>query len=346
MNSTSAPCDPSHLAPDRVEDEAADWLARREAGLTAEEQAAFSQWLLANPRHADAAKRLELAWRLMRRPRFSGQADAVLEAIAVKVARRKRFQHRLWTAGGGLAVAAALALAFLPGAPAPEAARTAALPASVSNQPERHTLADGSVVELNAGGEIAVAFTPGRRDVRLVRGRAHFTVTKDPARPFVVTAGAVSVRAVGTAFAVRFEPEQVGVAVTEGRVAVESTVAQTAVPIYLGAGHGISVPVPARPGQVSESAGQPGEPPTAQAWTGLRLEFTDTPLSEAVELFNGQNQVQLALGDAQLADLRISGIFRADDPEGFSRLLEDSAGLRVNRLADGRIELGPVTPLR
>ena len=71
----------------------------------------------------------------------------------------------------------------------------------------------------------------------------------------------------------------------------------------------------------------------------MRVEFTNTPLNDIVALFNRQNRVQLALGDPALADIRISGVFWADDPEGFSRLIESSAGLQAIRTMEERIEL-------
>ena len=51
-------------------------------------------------------------------------------------------------------------------------------------------------------------------------GEAYFTVAKNPGRPFVVAAGGVGVRAVGTAFNVRLDSDAVEVLVTEGRVQV------------------------------------------------------------------------------------------------------------------------------
>lgn len=337
-----------------VEDTAADWLARREAGLSVEQQEEFSRWLLADARHAEAVLRLETGWRFLQLPRHTGQAGAVEAAVAARVGARKRFLRRLLTAGALGGLAAALVFALLPARPGPGPIASP----SVAVKPERQTLPDGSVVELNANAEIAVAFTPGRRDVRLVRGEAHFAVAKDATRPFVVTAGSVSVRAVGTAFNVRFEPEQVGVLVTEGRVAVERTAGpapaaampvrpELAAPagaaparVYLGAGDRLTVPIqapvaaPLAPTRVTEQ-----EMAVALAWRGLRVEFTNTPLGEIVELFNRQNRRQLALGDEGLADLRISGIFWSDDPEGFSRLLENSAGLRATPQSDARIVL-------
>lgn len=92
-----------------VEDTAADWLARREAGLSVEQQEEFSRWLLADGRHAEAVLRLETGWRFLQLPRHTGQAGAVEAAVAARVAARQRFHRRLLTVGalGGLAAAAA-----------------------------------------------------------------------------------------------------------------------------------------------------------------------------------------------------------------------------------------------
>lgn len=337
----------------RIETVAADWLARREAGLSVDEQAEFSRWLLADPRHAAIVEEFQATWHRLQEPRFTGQADSVVRAVEVQVRRRaKRLRRRVLTGAvaASLAMAAAVAVVFLPRQPttkAPERAMT-----SVVVKPERRTLADGSVVELNAGAEIAVDFATERRAVRLVQGEAHFAVTKDPSRPFVVSAGAVAVRAVGTEFAVQFAPAGIGVLVTEGRVAVERTAApyvglptaadlpppSTAEPAvtYLDAGTRLTVPAaasaPLEPVRLTSAETQ-----AALAWRGMRVEFVDTPLTEAVALFNRQNRVQLALAAAELGAIRISGFFWADDPEGFSRLVEASAGLRADRSAPGRI---------
>ena len=60
-------------------------------------------------------------------------------------------------------------------------------PETASTNDEVRTLADGSVVELNKGAEIAVDFSGAERHIRLLRGEAHFTVEPDPSRPFVVS---------------------------------------------------------------------------------------------------------------------------------------------------------------
>lgn len=329
--------------PEVVKAQAADWLARRASGFTAEEQARFSDWLLADPRHAAAVRPLEAAWRLLQKPRFTGQADFVVASVEARVRDRWRRNRRRLTAGI-FAAAASVVFAFSVlrdrGEPAPEVA------GRMEVKPERRTLPDGSVVELKAGADILVNFSPGQRDVRLVRGEAHFAVAKDTARPFVVTAGAVSVKAVGTEFAVRMASAEVDVLVTEGRVAVERTVpnprplTEPPTPTFLDAGSRTVVPVALADDTPLEI--QPVAAPqiaSALAWRGMRVEFTATPLGEIVARLNHQNRVQLALAEPALANLRISGIFWLDDPNGFARLVEASAGLRTTSDRDGRIVL-------
>lgn len=323
---------------------AADWLARREGGLTVDEQAQFSGWLLADARHAAAVREIEASWRFLQRPRFTGQADLVMQAVEQRVQRRAR--RRRWVvAAGSLAAAAALVIGVAtlretsPSVAAPVAGR-------VEIKPEARVLADGSRIELKAGAEVAVDFSAAHRSVRLVRGEAHFAVAKDASRPFVVHAGEVTVRAVGTEFAVRFEPAAVDVLVTEGRVAVRRLdpeanpdAPDTVAPTLLEAGAKTVVPLVAAIAPLEVRSLAPDQIESALAWRRMRVEFTATPLAEIVARFNRLNLVQLALAEPGLGSLRISGIFWLDDPGGFARLVESSAGLRTAKEAGDRIVL-------
>src|SRR3546814_10056817 len=58
--------------------------------------------------------------------------------------------------------------------------------------------------------------------ITLEEGEAWFQVAHDAHRPFVVDVGSVRIRAVGTAFSVRRNPEGVDVMVTEGVVETRS----------------------------------------------------------------------------------------------------------------------------
>jgi len=85
------------------------------------------------------------------------------------------------------------------------------------------TLDDGSTVNLNARSRLRIEFAKKERRVELLDGQALFQVTKDKNRPFIVSSGDATVRAVGTQFDVYRRTSGTTVTVIEGRVAVYST---------------------------------------------------------------------------------------------------------------------------
>ena len=212
---------------------------------------------------------------------------------------------------------------------------------TVAQSYERRVLEDDSVIELNRGAKIAVHYLPDERRVRLVQGEASFTVAKNYDRPFIVRAGGVEVRAVGTAFNVRLDAKSVEVLVTEGKVRVNDAVRgdsllAASVPgetPVLSAGQRVTVEAaPIAP--VAAAAVTPGEVERLLAWKPVLFDFNSQPLGEVVAQFNRRNHTQLGLADPALADLPIVASFRSDNVEGFVRLLEVTSGVRIERSGD------------
>jgi len=331
--------------PDAIESAATAWLARRDRTLTAAEQDAYLEWLRADPRHAAAVARLKKVWGMLDhlsewRPAHSPRPNPDLLAPHT---RNKIY----WLSATALAAVAAvvLAVAVFQQAPSePEPRR-----AIIHPGPERQTLADGSLVELNAGAHIEVQFTADERRVRLVRGEAHFAVAKHPARPFVVDAGAVAVRAVGTAFSVSLQSAEVSVLVTEGKVGVlapplpvgaQRPPSAAASPTFLTAGQQaivalhppVATTVPAATVRINDVT--PAQIERALAWQGLRLEFQEMPLGDVVAEFNRYNRRKLSVRDRATAAIVVGGSFRADNSDAFVRLLESSFGVTARSEGD------------
>jgi transmembrane sensor len=82
------------------------------------------------------------------------------------------------------------------------------------------TLQDGSRIYLNSDTRLTVRLDKNRRLVRLAGGEALFDVAKNPSRPFIVDAGEMQVRAVGTEFVVRRDPHELAVTLVEGTVRI------------------------------------------------------------------------------------------------------------------------------
>ena len=323
---------------DVLQHAAAEWLVRRNGGLTPAEEAEFAAWLARDPRHAAAYAAVEKTWSVLNAPRRAGHADAAwheIDRLRALRARRRRTVAGAWGAAAMLVLGFGLLLRERFASPPSSALAPAHAAAVVAlDRPTIRTLADGSKVALRPGAEIAVEFTADRRGVRLLRGEALFTVAKDAARPFVVAAGATEVRAVGTEFLVARGSQDVTVFVTEGRIAVANAAVDPA-PRFAAAGERVTASAAAAPAVAPATS---AELASALAWRGTRLEFSATPLGEAVHQFNRAGGLQLVLADAAIARRRLTGVFWADDAEGLVRLLETGFDL-VAEHTDGVVYL-------
>jgi len=312
---------------------AARWVVRRDRGLSAAEAIEFELWLAADPRHTAAFEQATGAWgRLDRVPEFAAQA----ELAATAGARRRR---RRTATLGWLGAAAALVLAGILWWPPPGGSEEQRGPALLAAGPRMITLADGTLVRLNAGSEVAEEFDATERRVRLARGEAHFTVVKDARRPFVVVAGALRVQAVGTAFNVHLHAARVEVLVTEGRVQLDLDDAGAAPEPFLDAGQRALVPLRtvsvSTPPEIVVTRVEPAEISRALAWHDSLVRLGGATLAELAAEFERRFGQRVEFAQPEIAELRAGGRVRADDAEGFARLLGTTFDLDVERTADG-----------
>ena len=182
-------------------------------------------------------------------------------------------------------------------------------------------------------------FTAHERRVDLVRGEAFFSVTKDAVRPFVVAAGGVEARALGTMFVVRQRENETELVVAEGRV-------------RFGAAGGRATGVEASAGQFAVC--DPRKPDATRvgvldaaalarrlAWKSGRLVCRpEMPLAEAVAEFNRYHRAQLVLRDAATAAVPIGGAFELANVDAFVRMLEKSFDIAVVERDPERVVLG------
>lgn len=325
---------------DPIDEAAAEWFVRRDAGFAPGEAEAFARWRLADPRHAAAWERIQAGAALLEH--IPLLAPAVQERLAASENRSAEERSPGWRHAwrvvlplAALLVFAAMVASWAPwrADPSPAGQRFTAAMAG-----ERFTLADGSVLELNADSAVDVRYSPAERGLTLARGEAHFIVSHDAARPFVVQAGNVSVRAIGTAFNIRLGPSEVEVMVTAGRIRITDPTSDAGANRPTSewtAGQHVVI-APGRPPRLREldAAGRSER----LAWHGL-LKFAETPLADVITQFNQRNAVQVSLGSAVLGRRPVDGSFRADNVEAFVRLLEETGDIVAERPGANRIVL-------
>ena len=337
---------PSNAA---IEGAAIAWLTERDDGFSPAREREFAQWLRTDPRHAATVARLEQTLGLLGElPAFRTQLNNAFDRAAPivpfppitppAVVRSARRRPRVFA---GIGLAAALALGSFLGWHALRPPATIHYTTTVAGY-ERARLDDGSTLELNAASAARVQFTAAERRVELTNGEAHFAVAHDTARPFIVNAGGIAVRAVGTAFNVRYtDAGAIEVTVTEGKVAVSG--AERVDPdalsnaIFVTAGQRIVLPRHAPPPTVEQV--DPATLRAALAWQSRLADFAEAPLADVIARFNTRSRIHLFLADETLADRRIGGTFALDESEAFVRLLERDGEIIGERRGETEIHL-------
>lgn len=340
--SSSLP-DSSEAEPPRDLTEAGVWIWRLERGLSPAEQDQFFEWLAADPAHAEALESFRHEWRRMNkltdwRPEHSDRPNPDLLAPA------RGGRWRTYLIPVTFAAAACIAVVAWWRAPSADPVIEAALP----RHEDRRTLPDESTVKLNADAKITVLYSSVERRIRLEKGEAFFQVVPETARPFVVEASGVNVRALGTAFNVALGATQVDVLVAEGTVAIAPGPAtEAAEPVGKPAPE-LAVLRASQQARISLAKAVPApdvatlsrqEIQRRLAWQHGLMTFREERLAAIASELNRLNETQLILADGPLADSRFSGTIRSNNVEGFARLLETGFGASMEKLPNGDIRL-------
>ncbi len=164
-------------------------------------------------------------------------------------------------------------------------------------------LSDGSTILLGADSVLTVRYGQERRSADLARGEALFEVRRDGKRPFVVSAGTATVRALGTAFNVLRGDGRVVVTVTQGLVEVKP--AATAAPALVGKGK--QVTYRAEDAKTFKSEIIDTDPVAAVSWPEGKLRYRSASLRSVIEDVNRYSRRRVIL-DPAVAELEFTGV--------------------------------------
>ncbi|MEI9996717.1 MAG: FecR domain-containing protein [Rhizomicrobium sp.] len=317
-----------------IDDRAAEWAARVDAGeLRPEEEAQLAAWLDADVRHLGAFAKARAIVLHSERARALGpnfDPDSFVPARggdhqtpSAPVSRRRA----LWVGG----VAASAAAVVLSGGAAWLAVAGRSYSTRIG-ETRVVPLEDGSIVTLNTNSEVAIHFTDDARMVRLLRGEALFDVAKNRKRPFIVNADGTSVRAVGTSFTVELLPEQpVQVLVREGIVEVKRPDQPAAPPVRLPANTRAVTPKDA---PIVAQRVASAEVVRALSWRVGRLAFEGETLAQAAAIFARYSETRIVIDDPAIANKTITGLYVSNDPVGFSNAVALSLDLHTELAGD------------
>lgn len=317
---------------------ACEWLAKLDRGLADNEAAVLQAWLAADSAHASALLKVAESWDRMEALSRLGDLFPQQEA------RRVQWPRQL------AAIAATLLVVFtgfwmvlrgdVPISPStavhPPAGQTLQFVdrtfETAIGELSTIDLPDGSQMVLNTNSQVHVRFADKERYIGLKRGEINVKVAHDKSRPFDVYAGDKIVRAFGTAFNVRLNPDhQVELIVSEGRVGV-GTINDK--PIFrsltklLGQPEkfttfvqaGQQVTLGAEDEEVSEI--NLSEIEMRESWRKGNLVFHGESLKDVVEEVNRYTPVKVVIESELLKERRIAGLYKVGDLEGLLSSLQ------------------------
>ena len=313
---------------------AAAWQARIDrAPLTPEEKCDLDAWLAADSRRQGAFAMASVVMDLADCLKTSSPTNDVPALDMFPRPWHADIAHgstrRWWlAAGGATAAAAACGVAAI----AYQTWRPAEKYESVRGEVRRLPLADGTVLTLNTATKVTVSYSNARRDIQLVTGEALFEVAKNPIRPFYVDAGDVQVRAVGTKFFVRkLSGAPTLVLVSEGIVEVTRKDGPDATPVRIFANQQALAPSNA---PIIPSSIAPNAVARKLLWRQGMLSFSRTTLREASDEFSRYGGPRIEIEDPTVSSRTITGLFAANNPEGFADAVALSLNLSTRRDGD------------
>ncbi len=295
-------------APD-LDEEALRWVVRLTSGVsTPEDHQAFRCWRDQSAAHSQALGRARVLWR---------QLDTSLPQVERQRSERSRRRRLLWLAAP-LAASVVLAIGGTTGY-----LRIWRYDA-VTSVGERRSLAlaDGSIVVLGGDSALKIDLGPSMRRLELARGEAVFHARHDPRRPFVVVAGAMRIRDIGTVFDVARARTQTTVVVEQGRVEAYVDDQRT----VLAANQSLKA-VPGRLGSVEAA-----DPYLSSSWTRGRLNLEDKSLSDIVQAVQPYYKGQILLLDRTAERRRLSAAIDLDHIDEWLSALSRSHAIRLSRI--------------
>lgn len=303
------------------QDRAREWLTYLYSGhTTATKRDEFVVWLNSSDENKQAFTRSQKVWQTI------GMTDSAVEWMqqhaaqqpaTVPKAKPTRVLAKSLMALS--AMAASVALLVFNGVfnttthltlPQPQTAFT-----SPVGQNRHITLSDGSDITLAGNSSILVAITDDERRITLRKGSAYFDVSHDPSRVFSVTAQQTQVRVRGTAFEVKYSPNNsLKISVQRGLVDVADlpeTAEQREQVLQLRPNEQLHTDIQGR----FISPITVFQPETEFAWLKQRLIYDNVPLKNVIMDINRYVKKPVIILDNSINELPITASFTFEQIE-------------------------------
>ncbi|MBT2188320.1 FecR family protein [Sphingobium nicotianae] len=301
---------------DRIDAEAADWLAAIDCGPV--DRQAFEQWRSSDPAHALAFIRVSQIGRdldSLRETRLADKTAPAKQEPVPTTANRRRFL----ALGAAGVVAVALGGLGWTFAAAAHDAETAV------GERRRIVIASGIAIELNTDSHVTWRQRDKGYEIDLLRGE--MMLERQPgSAPCTLNCEQSQIDlAAGGRLNARSRPQEVELSVLEGEAQLRTPASNAIVRVATLRKARVAVGAP-----TAVSAISPVEAGAVSAWQQGQLHFNGESLEDALAEYNRYLQHPIEIDDASLRRIRLGGRFSATDPADFLRALKQIYGVSVH----------------
>lgn len=344
--------------------EASDWIARMDAGLTAEDELEFGIWVNHDDSNRDAFIYLSRLWDDM--DSLSRLTELLPEEEQVEPGR---FIKKFSIAASVMFAALAISL-FIGRAAFFQTELEKTYETSIGEH-STVSLPDGSILILNTNTLATVSYKEDYRLITLERGEINIDVAHDESRPLSVKAADKVVQAFGTAFNIQLlENEKFELIVTDGRVKIgdrgqfEKILERNNADLQAGTFKNDWIqPVKLSDSALSISKGEKiilgnysnvssnpkkierlekipeKDIAAALSWKEGNLFFNGEALEDAILEISRYTSSEFVFATEDIKKVRIAGLFKSGDVNGLLLALEDSFEIRSERVDEEKYRL-------
>ena len=302
--------------------QAAEWYAcLRDGKASAAQRSAWQHWLRQDEMHSTAWRYVEEVSSSFEPVRAAPDSRRVVDKLNTANERlhmrRRALASVAVLAGTGLLSWFSWRQSWLP-----SSVMTLAADHSTQTGEQGHlVLDDGSKLWLNTATAIDVQFTAQARHIVLISGEIFIQTAQDMARPFTVQTPQGTMRALGTQFNVRMDPDCTQLAVYEGAVQVSTSTGQNTATVQAGK----QVHFNAQHIKQSMDADQARE-----AWTQGVLVADNISLRSVIQELSRYRKGYLGV-DESVAELKVYGSFPLHDTDHVLKMLASALPIRIGQ---------------
>jgi len=328
---------------DLVLDQASDWVAKMDRGLTSQETSDFQRWQHESPLNMKVMFEVAQMWDKL------DELNRLSDVFPKSSVKHKIISNKLIALAASLFLVVSVFFLQTSQSPLKSTSQYATLTTQYqTGVGERNTihLPDSSVLVLNTNSVVNINYNQQARVIELKQGELHIEVAHNKSRPLQVVAAGKVIQAVGTAFNVQITQGQVELIVTDGKVLVdndtsevgEKHISSSAIPVVKGETINLNKSLSNAKQTLKKTDNN--EISSKLSWRKGNLIFRGDSLADAIQEISRYTDISFEFADDEaLKAVEVAGVFKTSDIDGLLSVLDKSFNIKHKKIGTDKILL-------